>query len=91
LVEQKGLLMAHYYFDVKNGSTRRDHTGSEFASDGDAIARGQVIAYQFGTDCSQMDHDCHISVVREDGHEVMRVKVSGEAGLASAPRLKKFL
>jgi len=67
--------MAHYYFDVKNGSTTRDHAGLRLDSDRDAVARGRSIADQVALQHGPRDHACHVSVIREDGHEVMRLQV----------------
>jgi hypothetical protein len=80
--------MAHYYFDVKNGVTERDHAGLDLASDDDAIARAYLIAGEVNTrPPANNAEQRHISVIREDGHEVTRVLVSPAS--SAAPRLKK--
>jgi hypothetical protein len=82
--------MAHYYFDLKNGTTQRDHVGMELTCDRDAIVRAEVMAGQFGSTGGVADHACHISIIREDGHEVMRVPMANAGSVASAPYLKKI-
>jgi hypothetical protein len=79
--------MTIYYFDVKNGTTERDHAGAEFDSDDQAIDRARTIADSMSTS-NQPRHACHISVIRGDGREVVQVKVD-DAGANSAPILKK--
>ncbi|MET0875553.1 MAG: hypothetical protein ABWY14_00295 [Tardiphaga sp.] len=81
--------MPHYYFDLKNGTAQRDHAGVDLSNDTAAVAHGRAIAAKVGADLTDRDHACHVSVVREDGHEVMRLLVGG-ADQASAPRLKKI-
>jgi predicted HTH transcriptional regulator len=82
------VLMTLYYFDVKNGSTHRDHAGAEFESDDQAIDRAHIIADEMSQSKRPQPH-CHISVIRADGGEVVQVTVASEAVPASAPRLKK--
>jgi hypothetical protein len=69
--------MAHYYFDLKNGVTERDHTGVELGSDAAAIRMARKMAGEIGrTTASQHGEDRHIRVIREDGHEVSRISVA---------------
>ena len=82
--------MTLYYFDLKNGITERDHAGLDLPSDHDAIARARVLAEKIGMQRAYRDHACHVSIIREDGHEVMRVSVDRNAVQPSAARLKKF-
>jgi hypothetical protein len=82
--------MTIYYFDVKNGSTERDHAGAEFESDSQAIARARTIADEMGSQPKKGDHARHISVIRDDGREVVQVKVEGDVAPDSASRFKKF-
>ncbi|MEH2479230.1 hypothetical protein V1282_002587 [Nitrobacteraceae bacterium AZCC 2146] len=82
--------MTRYYFDLKNGITQRDHAGLDCENDTAAIANGQKIADQVASQGIYKDHACHVSIIHEDGHEVMRVQVAGATGQESAPRLKKL-
>jgi len=79
--------MTQYYFDVKNGITKRDHRGLDLSSNHEAIAQAKRIAKGIAAEPDQ--HTCRVCIVREDGHEVLQVEVSGEADTPSAPRLKK--
>ena len=82
--------MAHYYFDLKDGATQRDHAGVELRSDDDAIARAHVLAGEIGNQGAVRDHACHVSVINENGHEVTRVPVSSESRPRSTAGLKKI-
>jgi hypothetical protein len=64
----------HYYFDLKNGVTSRDHGGLELPSDADAIAKAKIIAEEVAAE-SARHPSRHVSVVREDGSEVTRVPI----------------
>ena len=79
--------MTQYYFDVKNGITKRDHRGVELNSDLEAIAQAKRIAKDIAGDPDQ--HTRRVCVVREDGHEIMQVVVPDENEATLAPRLKK--
>jgi hypothetical protein len=79
--------MTQYYFDVKNGITKRDHRGLELSSDLEAIAQAKRIAAEIATEADQ--HTRRVCVVREDGHEVMQVAVPIDIDAPLAPRLKK--
>ncbi|CAN5338593.1 hypothetical protein BH11PSE4_BH11PSE4_04470 [soil metagenome] len=72
--------MTIYYFDVKNGTTERDHAGAEFDSDDQAIDRAHTIADGM-SHAKPRRHACHISVIRGDGREVVQVQVSEEVGV----------
>lgn len=68
--------MAHYYFDLKNGMTERDHAGLDLRNDAEAIAQAYAIADQVGQrPPANWQHDRHVCVVHENGHEVTRVPV----------------
>lgn len=83
--------MAHYYFDLKNGTTERDHTGLDLDSDAVAIARAHAMANEVSMrSAADEGPERHVCVIHEDGHEVMRVRVEKPAGGASAPRFKKL-
>ncbi|WPO43468.1 DUF6894 family protein [Tardiphaga sp. 42S5] len=83
--------MAHYYFDLKNGTTQRDHAGRELRSDAEAIAQAYVIADEVSArPATHQDRERHICVIHEDGHEVTRVPVDLAVSKASAPRSKKL-
>jgi hypothetical protein len=75
--------MAHYYFDLKNGMTERDHAGIDLSNDAEAIARAYVMADEIGNrPPANRDYERHICVVHENGHEVTRVPV-----IARIPRI----
>lgn len=83
--------MAHYYFDLKNGTTQRDHAGQELRSDAEAVAQAYVIADEVSArPATHQDHARYICVIHEDGHEVTRVPLDIAASKASAPRFKKL-
>jgi hypothetical protein len=84
--------MAHYYFDVKNGTTERDHAGLELASDAAAVAQARKIADDAGRrPATHHELDRHVCVIHEDGHEVSRVRVAKVFPQDnSAARLKKL-
>lgn len=72
----KGFHMAHYYFDLKNGMTERDHAGLDLESDAEAIAQAHAIADEIGTrPPADREHERHICVIHENGHEVTRIPV----------------
>lgn len=72
--------MAHYYFDLKNGMTERDHAGCDLDSDADAIAQAHAIAQKIADrPPANREHDRHICVVHENGHEVTRIPVTSPA------------
>ena len=79
--------MTQYYFDVKNGITKRDHRGLELNSDIEAIEQAKRIAEKIAAEADQ--HSRRVCVVREDGHEVMQVAVPVETEAPLAPSLKK--
>ena len=80
-------VMTQYYFDVKNGITKRDHSGLDLNSDLEAIAQAKRIAEEIATEADQ--HTRRVCVVREDGHEVLQVAVPVDIDAPLAPRLKK--
>ena len=77
--------MTQYYFDLKNGITKRDHNGLDLDNDLQAIAQGKSIAQEIGSQANH--HTRRVCIVREDGQEVMQVEVADQS---SAPRLKKI-
>lgn len=79
--------MTQYYFDVKNGITKRDHRGLDLKSDLEAVAQAKRIAEEIAAKPDQ--HTRRVCIVREDGHEVMQVDVPAENEATLAPRLKK--
>lgn len=83
--------MARYYFDLKNGTTQRDHAGLDLGSDAEAIARAYALADEVRmSPASHQNDERHICIIHEDGHEVTRVPVDMRASKISAPRFKKL-
>lgn len=84
--------MAHYYFDLKNGTTERDHAGLDLASDAAAIAQARMIADEVSRrPPSHHQLGQHVCIIHEDGHEVSRVPVEkAVVQTLSAPRPKKI-
>jgi hypothetical protein len=83
--------MAHYYFDLKNGMTERDHRGRDLDNDAQAIAEAYAIADEISEKPpANREHERHICVVHENGHEVTRVPVITRMQRSSAPNPKKF-
>lgn len=81
--------MAHYYFDLKNGITERDHAGLDLDNDAAAIAQAYVLADEISMRPPAQQHARHICIIHEDGHEVTRVPIAATSNV-SAPRFKKF-
>jgi hypothetical protein len=68
--------MPHYYFNLTDGVTRRDHSGLDCIDDEAAIVKAATIADEVTAAEGDNSHpDLHISIMREDGHEVSRVPV----------------
>ncbi|QUS41278.1 hypothetical protein RPMA_22330 [Tardiphaga alba] len=83
--------MAHYYFDLKNGMTERDHRGRDLDNDAEAIAEAYAIADEISAQPpANREHARHICVVHENGHEVTRVPVITRMKRTSAPDPEKF-
>jgi hypothetical protein len=71
--------MPHYYFNLTDGVTRRDHRGLDCIDDAEAIERATRIAKEVlaaGGDNSRPN--LHISIVI-DGREVSRVPIPFDA------------
>jgi uncharacterized protein DUF6894 len=67
--------MPHYYFDLKDGVTRRDRRGLDCADEAEAIIKATGIAKEVLVAGGDNSHpDLHISIVL-DGREVSRVPV----------------
>ena len=79
--------MTYYYFDLKNGVTKRDHNGLELDNDRQAIERGKTLAEEIGRNPEH--HFSRVCIVREDGQEVLQVAIIDPVQPLSAPRLKK--
>ncbi len=79
--------MTHYYFDLKNGITKRDHSGLELDNDLQAIAQGKSIAKDIGGNADL--HARRVCIVREDGQEVTQVEVVAGAEPVLAPGSKE--
>lgn len=83
--------MAHYYFDLKNGMTERDHRGRDLDSDAQAIAEAYAIADEISMrPPANREHARHVCVVHENGHEVIRVPVITRMQRSSASGSKEF-
>ncbi len=83
--------MAHYYFDLKNGMTERDHAGRDLESDAQAIAEAYAIADEISArPPANREHARHVCVVHENGHEVIRVPVITRMQRSSAASAEKF-
>lgn len=83
--------MAHYYFDLKNGMTERDHAGRDLQNDAAAIAEAYAIADEISVRLpAAREHARHVCVVHENGHEVIRVPVITRMQRSSASGSKKF-
>ena len=57
--------MPHYYFDIKDGHRLADPSGLNFKSDGDAIAKANVIAIGVSLDEPAVDPERHIAVLND--------------------------
>lgn len=59
-----------YYFDFKDGVSRRDRIGAAFASDSEAIRHGKTLVKAERIERPAGDRDLVISVVNEMGNEI---------------------
>jgi hypothetical protein len=67
--------MPHYFFNLTDGVTRRDHSGLDCIDDAEAVQRATAIAKEVLAAGGDNSHpDLHISIVL-DGHEISRVPV----------------
>jgi hypothetical protein len=70
------ICMSHYYFDLKDGETKRDRSGLDCADDAAAIVKANMIASEVtAVNGDNWRPDLHISIIHEDGHEVSRIPV----------------
>ena len=67
--------MPRYYFDIKDGHTLVDPSGSNFKDDNDAIAKAEVIAIEVSLDKPAVDPKRHIAVLNDSREEIFRVPV----------------
>ncbi|RYX94033.1 MAG: hypothetical protein EON84_09560 [Bradyrhizobiaceae bacterium] len=84
--------MPHYYFDIKNGLTTRDHVGGAYEREADALMCAFQLATRLASEPAAMPA-CErvVCLVREDGHEVVRIPVAASAVFAgSASRAKEL-
>jgi hypothetical protein len=66
--------MPHYYFDLINGSKRYDRNGLDCVDDAAAIVKAATIVEVVSTADGDNCHlDLYISIMHEDGHQVLRV------------------
>ena len=69
--------MPQYYFDVKDSVPIRDRTGADLANETQAITFAQKIADSLRAE--GVGGEWFVSVVREDGSEVLQIKIDGES------------
>lgn len=67
--------MPHYYFDWKDGITKRDRVGVELPDDTQAIQKAQDMAVAAALSSGARPENLRVSITREDGTEVEQVPV----------------
>lgn len=75
--------MPHYYFDIKDGHRLADPSGLNFKSDGDAIAKANVIAIGVSLDEPAVDPERHIAVLNDAREEIFRVPVYSKPSMST--------
>jgi hypothetical protein len=69
------ILYPHYYFDIKDGHSLVDPSGSEFKNDDAAIAQAKVIAIGVSLDKPAVDPKRHIAVLNRSREQIFSVPV----------------
>jgi hypothetical protein len=75
--------MPHYYFDIKDGHSLADPSGSEFKNDDAAIAKAKVIAIGVSIDKPAVDPKRHIAVLNGLCEEIFRVSVYSKPSMSN--------
>ncbi len=64
--------MRTYYFDLKDGSAKRDRTGLQFETIGSAIEHSRELARRLREDARVTDRELSIVVIDQNGSEIHR-------------------
>ena len=76
---KRGLGKLRYYFNLMDGTKLPDHSGTDFATDEAAIAHARLIASNIlALSPHHEGPQRFVSVVQEDGREVLRLPVHKE-------------
>lgn len=75
-----GDTMPLYYFDWKDGVTRRDRLGVVLPNDDHAMQRGEELVLAAAETNESLKPNLRLSIVREDGSEVLEVPVPKQKG-----------
>jgi hypothetical protein len=71
--------MPKYYFDIKNGHRLIDSAGFDCKDDGDAVAKGSIIAKQVATD-GPKPSTRKVAVLDSNRHEVGQADIKEKDG-----------
>jgi hypothetical protein len=75
--------MPHYYFDIKDGRSLVDPSGSEFKNDDAAIAQAKVIAIGVSLDKPAVDPKRHIAVLNGSREQIFSVPVYSKPSMST--------
>jgi hypothetical protein len=75
--------MPHYYFDIKDGHSLVDPSGSEFKNDDAAIAKAKVIAIGVSLDKPAVDPKRHIAVLNGSREQIFSVPVYSKPSMST--------
>jgi len=67
--------MPHYFFDIKDGHTPVDPSGSDYKNDTAAIEQARILAIGVSLDKPAVDPTRRISVLNADRNEISTVPV----------------
>jgi hypothetical protein len=67
--------MPRYFFDIKDGHTLVDPSGSDCENDTDAIDKAKTLAIGVSLDKPDVDPERHIAIRNDAGKEVSTVPV----------------
>jgi hypothetical protein len=75
--------MPRYYFDIKDGHSLGDPSGSDLKNDDAAIAKAKVIAIGVSLDKPSVDPKRHIAVLNGSREQIFSVPVYSKPSMSS--------
>ena len=75
--------MPHYYFDIRDGHSLVDPSGSDFKDDDAAIANAEVIAIGVSLDKPAVDPERHIAVLNGSREQIFSVPVYSKPSMGT--------
>jgi hypothetical protein len=75
--------MPRYYFDIKDGHSLADPSGSNFKNDADALAKAEVIAIEVSLDKPAVDPERHIAVLNDSREQIFSVPVYSKPSIST--------